>query len=74
MATKLTKKSISKVNQTQTTERTTVTVYVPITSNIYHDGYSYRVRVSVKGSVISKNFSNKRKAITFRNELRKSRA
>ncbi len=71
MATKMTKKSISKVNQT---ERTTVTVYVPITSNIYHDGYSYRVRVSVKGTVISKNFSNKRKAITFRNELRKSRA
>lgn len=75
MANKMNKKSNSKVNQTPTTQtRTTVTTYVPVTSNIYHDGYSYRVRVSVKGSVISKNFSNKRKAITFRNELRKSRA
>jgi hypothetical protein len=48
-----------------------VTTYVPIADNIYHDGYSYRVRVKVQGQTVSKNFSNKRKAIAFRNELQK---
>lgn len=50
----------------------TKTNYTPVSNNVYHDGYSYRVRVSVKGQVISKNFSNKRKAIVYRNELLKS--
>jgi hypothetical protein len=50
--------------------RTTVTTYVPIADNIYHDGSSYRVRVSVNGTKYSKNFSSKRKAVTYRNELR----
>lgn len=48
-----------------------VTTYVPIADNIYHDGYSYRVRVKVQGETVSKNFSNKRKAIAYRNELQK---
>ena len=50
----------------------TKTTYTPVSNNVYHDGYSYRVRVSVNGNKISKNFSNKRKAIVFRNQLLKS--
>jgi hypothetical protein len=49
-----------------------VTTYVPIADNIYHDGYSYRVRVRVQGETVSKNFSNKRKAIAYRNELQRA--
>jgi hypothetical protein len=45
------------------------TVYVPISSNIYFDGHSYRVRVSFNGTRISQNFSSKRKATTFRNTI-----
>jgi hypothetical protein len=52
-----------------TSRRTTVTTYVPVSDNIYHDGSSYRVRVSVNGTKYSKNFSSKRKAVQFRNEL-----
>ena len=32
------------------TRRTPVTTYVPVSDNIYHDGSSYRVRVSVNGT------------------------
>lgn len=53
----------------KTTRRNQVTTYVPIADNIYHDGSSYRVRVSVNGNKVSKSFSNKRKAVQFRNEL-----
>ena len=52
-----------------TARRTTVTTYVPVSDNIYHDGSSYRVRVSIDGTKYSKNFSSKRKAVQFRNEL-----
>lgn len=51
------------------TRRETVETYVPITDNIYHDGYSYRVRVSVNGVKHSRNFTNKRKAVQYRNAL-----
>jgi hypothetical protein len=51
------------------TRRQTVTTYVPVSDNIYHDGSSYRVRVSINGKKYSKNFSNKRKAVSYRNEL-----
>jgi hypothetical protein len=53
----------------KTTTRRTLTTYVPVSDNIYHDGFSYRVRVSVNGTKHSKNFSSKRKAVQFRNEL-----
>lgn len=49
--------------------RTPKTTYVPVSNNVYHDGSSYRVRVSVNGTKYSKNFSNKKTAITFRNQL-----
>jgi hypothetical protein len=49
--------------------RRTKTTYVPVSNNVYHDGSSYRVRVSINGTKYSKNFSNKKTAITFRNQL-----
>lgn len=49
--------------------RQTVTTYVPISDNIYHDGSSYRVRVTRNNERTSKNFSNKRAAVKFRNQL-----
>lgn len=51
------------------TRRTPKTTYVPVSNNVYHDGSSYRVRVSINGTKYSKNFSNKKTAITFRNQL-----
>ncbi len=52
-----------------TARRNTVTTYVPVANNIYHDGSSYRVRVSVNGTKYSKNFSSKRAAVQYRNSL-----
>ena len=46
-------------------------VYKSITDNIYHDGTSYRVRVSKNKVKYSKNFSNKKKAIEYRNSILK---
>jgi hypothetical protein len=54
---------------TNKTRRTPRTTYVPVSNNVYHDGSSYRVRVSVNGTKYSKNFSNKKTAITYRNQL-----
>jgi hypothetical protein len=56
----------------KSTARRTKTTYVPVSNNVYFDGSSYRVRASVNGTKISKNFSNKRTAITFRNQLLKT--
>jgi hypothetical protein len=53
----------------KTATRKTVSTYVPVSNNIYHDGSSYRVRASVEGTKVSKNFSSKRQAIAFRNSL-----
>jgi len=54
---------------TNKTRRTPKTTYVPVSNNVYHDGSSYRVRVGINGTKYSKNFSNKKTAITFRNQL-----
>lgn len=56
-------------NRTKSTNRKTVTTYEPVTNNIYHDGFSYRVRVSVDGTKYSKNFSSRKAAVQFRNQL-----
>lgn len=40
--------------------------YEFISDNVYYDGTSYRVRVSVNGSRVSKNFSSKKAALAFR--------
>ena len=58
-----------KTTTTKTTKRTPVTTYVPVSHHIYHDGTSYRVRVSVKGTRYSQNFSSKKKALAFRKSL-----
>lgn len=58
----MTKKSTTKTRRTKTT-------YVPVSNNVYFDGSSYRVRVSVEGTKYSKNFSSKRNAIAYRNQL-----
>ena len=57
-----------KMKTTKTTRRTKTT-YVPVSNNVYFDGNSYRVRVSVEGTKFSKNSSNKRTAISYRNTL-----
>ena len=51
--------------------QTTKTIYVPVASNVYYDGGSYRVRATVNGVKYSKNFTNKKTAIQFRNSLMK---
>jgi hypothetical protein len=43
--------------------------YTRTGNNIYFDGYSYRVRVSVNGKRISKNFPTKAAAMRYRKEL-----
>lgn len=54
-----------------TTRRNQKTIYVPVASNVYYDGGSYRVRATVEGVKHSKNFSNKKTAIQYRNSLMK---
>ena len=59
----------SKKTTTAKTARVPVTTYVPVSHHIYHDGSSYRVRVSVNGTRYSQNFSSKKKAMAFRKSL-----
>lgn len=51
------------------TAKSRKTQYVPVSHNVYHDGTSYRVRVSVDGVKYSKNFPSKKSAIAYRNSL-----
>jgi len=48
------------------------TIYVPVSTNVYYDGSSYRVRMTLDGSRVSKNFGSKRNAISYRNQLLKT--
>jgi hypothetical protein len=50
-------------------KRTTKTVYVPVTKNIYFDGLSFRVRVIKNKQRNSKNFSNIQNALNFKLSL-----
>ena len=59
----------TKKTTTSKVTRTPVTTYVPVSHHIYHDGTSYRVRVSVNGTRYSQNFSSKKKAYAFRKSL-----
>jgi hypothetical protein len=45
------------------------TTYRSVSNNIYFDGFSYRVRMSIDGVRYSKNFSSKKAALKFRGEL-----
>ena len=58
-----TKKMTSKKKVAESTYRS-------VSNNIYHDGFSYRVRMIINGVKYSKNFSSKASAVKFRNELR----
>lgn len=62
-------KTMKTTRTKSTTRKTAVTTYVPVSNNIYFDGFSYRVRASVNGTRYSKNFSSKKKAYAFRKEL-----
>lgn len=54
----------------KTTNQTrTKTTYVAVSNNVYFDGTSYRVRVTLGGTKHSKNLSSKRAAIQYRNQL-----
>ena len=55
-----------------TTPKVTKTTYRSIADNIYHDGYSYRARITVNGECNSKNFTSKAAAIRWRNEFRRT--
>ena len=57
------------MNKTKSTRTARKTNYSAVSNNIYHDGSSYRVRVSVGGTKYSKNFSSKKQAIAYRNQL-----
>jgi hypothetical protein len=61
--------STKKATTTKVTRVPAVTTYVPVSHHIYHDGSSYRVRVSVNGTRYSQNFSSKKKAYAFRKSL-----
>lgn len=43
--------------------------YKQVAKNVYRDGNSYRVRVSVNGVRQSKNFARKKDAMSYRKEL-----
>lgn len=47
----------------------TKTVYIPVYHNIYHDGSSFRVRVTKDKKRTSKNFLSLREAVKFRRSL-----
>jgi len=64
-----TKKTTVTRTKGMTRKTGSVTTYVPVSNNIYFDGFSYRVRASVNGTKISRNFSSKKKAYAFRKEL-----
>lgn len=51
-------------------KKTTVSsTYEPISKNIYFDGKSYRVRMSINGERVSRNFKSKKAAYQFRKEM-----
>jgi hypothetical protein len=64
----MTKKTTSKTARRKTPK----TIYVPVSTNVYYDGSSYRVRMTLDGSRVSKNFGSKRNAISYRNQLLKT--
>ena len=53
----------------KTTQRSRRTSYVAVSNNVYYDGTSYRVRVSKNGKKYSKNFTSKKQALAYRNQL-----
>lgn len=54
---------------TKTKKAKRSTVYIPIAHHIYSTGDTYRVRATINGTKYSAYFTNKRKAIKYRNSL-----
>lgn len=67
-------KTSAKGGSQKTMAKTSSASYARIGDNIYFDGYSYRVRVSVDGVRHSKNFTSKNKAYAYRKQLLEGRA
>lgn len=69
---KMKQSTTSKTKKSANARRATPkTVYVSIGSNVYYDGSSYRVRMTMDGTRISKNFGSKKNALSYRNQLLK---
>ena len=69
---KETKKVSSKnvvSNTTKNVKSNSVPTYTPISNHIYNTGVSYRVRVSVKGKMVSITTPTKKEAFRVRKEL-----
>ena len=49
--------------------RTSTTVYVPISKNVYFDGFSFRVRHARDRKKTSKSFPNRKDALLFRDTI-----
>lgn len=45
------------------------TTYIPVSNNIYNNGTSYRVRVSINGKTVSVNTTSKKEAYRVRKQL-----
>lgn len=50
------------------------TNYRQVAKNVYYDGTSYRVRVSINGVRHSKNFTRKKDAMSYRKQLLEQQA
>jgi hypothetical protein len=55
--------------KTKSTKTRRTTKYTAVSNNIYFDGSSYRVRATVNGEKHSKNFSSRKQAVAYRNQL-----
>lgn len=55
--------------KTKSAKTRRITKYTAVSNNIYFDGSSYRVRVTVDGEKHSKNFSSRKQAVAYRNQL-----
>jgi hypothetical protein len=69
---KLTAKDVIERTIDHARKRNTVTVYAPITDNVYYDGFSYRVRVTRDYNRTSVNFRKMKDALKFRDKLKKA--
>jgi len=66
---KLTTKEVIDRTIDHAFKRNTVTVYAPITKNVYYDGYSFRVRVTKDYNRTSVSFPKIKDALKFREKL-----
>lgn len=69
MATKKSTTTAGKATAKLTASSTKNYVYVPVSNNIYHNGKSYRVRVSKNGEKHDEYVTSKKKAFELRKKL-----